>query len=273
MMLGLLPSAAGHGSMARTFVTAFALPFLALLAACPSDRPPIECVDNTSCGLAAEGECRVNPETGHQFCAYPDGECPSGYRWSDYDVEEPISGECYAPSPIDAGTDGAPPDGAIQARFDVGYVSEWVVGGEPQTMTEYEWIRIVNMGSAPLDLTTGRVTNIAVSDDRFPITATWQTVTTVLDPGKAAGRLSTRASPVIVSNGLVSEPAQDAVEGLLQFRVASFPPSGAWFGVQVEITIEIGNARATLPLVVGNSGTNPTPMATQGARVSSVPVP
>lgn len=246
---------------------------VALLAACTGGRPPIECVDNTSCGLAPDGECRVNNQTGNQFCAYPDQECASGFRWSDYDVEEPISGECYAPAAIDGGVDGPMSDGSVQARFDVGYVSEWTIGGEPQTMTEYEWIRVVNMGSAPLDLTGGRVTNVAISDNRFTITATWQTVTTVLNPGNSAGRLSTRASPVIVSNGLVPEPAQDAVEGLLQFRIASFPPSGAWFGVQVEIAIEIGNARATLPLVVGQSGTNTTPMATMGARVSSVPVP
>ncbi len=243
------------------------------LAGCPAPQAFIECIDDTNCALAGGGQCLPNPVTGHQFCAYPDGDCASGFRWSDYDVEEGISGECFATPPIDAGTDVGNPDGGGQVSFDVGFVSEWVIGGEPQSMTEYEWIRVVNTSSMPLDLSVGQVTNVSISDNRFTITSTWQTVTTVLDPGKSAGRLSTRASPVIVSNGLVSEPAQDTVEGLLQLRITSFPPSGAWFGVQVEITIQIGNARATLPLVVGQSGTDMTPMATLGARVSSVPVP
>lgn len=70
--------------------------FVALvLAGCPVDPPPfIECEDQTSCGLAVGGQCLVNPATGHQFCAYPDGACPSGLRWSDYDVEASISGVC-----------------------------------------------------------------------------------------------------------------------------------------------------------------------------------
>jgi hypothetical protein len=62
---------------------------------CPPDPPDfIECQDQTSCGLAVGGQCLVNPETGHQFCAYPDQACPSGMRWSDLDVEGSISGMC-----------------------------------------------------------------------------------------------------------------------------------------------------------------------------------
>ncbi len=254
------------------------------LAGCPAPRDYIECVDDTSCGLAVGGECLVNADTGHRFCAYPDVECPTGFRWSDYDVEEPISGECVPAAAVDAGVDAdagtgdagtgdAPTDAAAQVAFDVGFVSQWTIGGEPTSMTEYEWIRIVNRSSAPLDLAAGQVTNVAISDNRFVITAMWQTASTVLDPGKSAGALSTRAVPFVVSNGLVTEPAQNTVEGLLQFRVSTFPPSGAWFGVQVEITVQIGNARATLPVVVGNSGTNVNPAATQGMRVSSVPIP
>ena len=84
-----------------------------LLAACPGPRQPVECIDETSCGLAAGGQCLVNPATGNQFCAYPDGTCPGGLRWSDFDVEEDISGACVVPD-LDAGTD-APPDAAIDA--------------------------------------------------------------------------------------------------------------------------------------------------------------
>ena len=72
------------------------LPHLFLLVAvalggCPGPSGFIECVDQTSCGLAVGGECLVNPETGNQFCAYPDASSPVGLRWSDYDVEDSIT--------------------------------------------------------------------------------------------------------------------------------------------------------------------------------------
>jgi hypothetical protein len=62
------------------------------LGACFTPRDFIECADQTSCGLAVGGQCLVNAATGHQFCAYPDTACPEGFRWSDYDVEDTISG-------------------------------------------------------------------------------------------------------------------------------------------------------------------------------------
>lgn len=84
------------------------------LAGCPGPSSFIECVDQTSCGLAVGGECLVNPATGHKFCAYPDGSCAGGLRWSDYDVEESISGTCVADD-RDAGVDAtdAPTDAPI----------------------------------------------------------------------------------------------------------------------------------------------------------------
>jgi hypothetical protein len=74
------------------------------LAACPGPRDFVECVDQTSCGLAVGGQCLEYPATGHQFCAYPDQGCTGGLRWSDYDVEEPISGQCVEVP--DGGIDG-----------------------------------------------------------------------------------------------------------------------------------------------------------------------
>lgn len=71
----------------------------ALLAGCPGPRQPVECVDETSCGLAVGGQCLVNQATGNQFCAYPDAACPSGLRWSDFDVEAIISGTCVEGEP------------------------------------------------------------------------------------------------------------------------------------------------------------------------------
>lgn len=79
----------------------------ALLGACHDERPFIECVDDGSCRLAPGGQCLANPETSHLFCAYPDASCPGGLRWSDLDVESPISGACVATAEPDAGVDAA----------------------------------------------------------------------------------------------------------------------------------------------------------------------
>jgi hypothetical protein len=63
------------------------------------DPPFIECIDDTSCGLHDGGHCLANAATGHSFCAYPDPACVGGLRWSDYDVEDSISGTCVAAAP------------------------------------------------------------------------------------------------------------------------------------------------------------------------------
>lgn len=91
-----------------------------LLVACSGTRAPVECIDESSCGLAAGGQCLVNVATGNQFCAYPDPTCPGGLRWSDFDVEPDISGACV--DSLDAGVDAldALPDGPPDAGGDGG---------------------------------------------------------------------------------------------------------------------------------------------------------
>lgn len=85
------------------------------LCGCPGETAiRIECIDDTSCGLAVGGHCLVNPATGNQFCAYPDAEYPDGMRWSDFDVESSISGTCVASGWPDAGMPDAPETGCVE---------------------------------------------------------------------------------------------------------------------------------------------------------------
>lgn len=97
------------------------------LAGCPTSPAYIECEDDTSCGLAVGGHCLPNPATGHQFCQYPDGTCPGGFRWSDHDVEESISGTCVADmrdggvDAIDAPIDAPINDGTIPCGLRVAF--------------------------------------------------------------------------------------------------------------------------------------------------------
>ncbi len=76
---------------------------LVALVGCPTTPDFIECRDGESCFEG--GQCLANPDTGHQFCAYEDPSCPSGMRWSDLDVEDPIAGMCVA--------DGIEPDAGV----------------------------------------------------------------------------------------------------------------------------------------------------------------
>jgi hypothetical protein len=76
----------------------------ALLTSCPIAPPPyIECTANTDCNRFGGGTCDPYAGTDHSFCTYPDPACPGGRRWSDLDVEQPISGECVGAP--DAGVD------------------------------------------------------------------------------------------------------------------------------------------------------------------------
>src|SRR5688500_6350315 len=97
---------------------------LALLAGCPP-KQDVQCVESSNCDLATGGQC-VSTTSGNQWCAYPDPNCPSGYRYSDLDVGDGLSGACVQAS-TDAGIDAAKLIDATpgSARFDVAYVDEW----------------------------------------------------------------------------------------------------------------------------------------------------
>lgn len=75
------------------------------VAGCPN-RQDVQCLDNTSCDRFASGTCRLNV-TGNRWCSYPDPSCPEGYRYSDLDVGDGVSGQCVrSSSNVDAGIDG-----------------------------------------------------------------------------------------------------------------------------------------------------------------------
>lgn len=83
------------------------VPFiLAFSAGCP--RPGnVQCLESGNCDRFPGGICQATP-SGNQWCAYPDSECPSGYRYSDLDVGDGVSGHCVMKEDpgTDAGVDG-----------------------------------------------------------------------------------------------------------------------------------------------------------------------
>lgn len=76
---------------ARSFT--FAIAVLATVG-CGS-RVLLDCEQSANCDLAAGGLCS-DPGTGRGWCAYPDSSCTSGYRYSDIEVGDGVSGVCVA---------------------------------------------------------------------------------------------------------------------------------------------------------------------------------
>lgn len=82
------------------------------VVACSYRNNAVQCEQNAHCNLNSGGAC-VATATGSQWCAYPDPECSSGYRYSDLDTGDGLSGMCTDENPDkepdtkDAGTDGS----------------------------------------------------------------------------------------------------------------------------------------------------------------------
>lgn len=69
------------------------LPLIAMAWSCLPPPPDIQCVESENCNRFSGGVCRSAP-SGSRWCSYPDSECPSGYRFSDLDVGDGLSGAC-----------------------------------------------------------------------------------------------------------------------------------------------------------------------------------
>src|ERR1051325_8185214 len=53
----------------------------------------VQCIESSNCDLHFGGVCTTAP-TGNHWCAYPDPICPNGYRYSDLDTGDGVSGQC-----------------------------------------------------------------------------------------------------------------------------------------------------------------------------------
>lgn len=85
-------------------------------AACPG-RTNVECESNDNCDLMSGGVC-LSATTGNSWCAYPDQNCPGGFRYSDVSVGDGLSGQCVDDTMMmaDGGID-SPIDAAPGANF------------------------------------------------------------------------------------------------------------------------------------------------------------
>jgi hypothetical protein len=249
---------------------------IALLAGCPA-RNNVPCAEDGHCNLAAGGTCLAGPSS-DSWCAYPDTTCPSGFRYSDFDVGDGVGGQCVGETP-DAGVDAPPdalPDSAPgQARFDVAYVNVWDLGTGAADMSEVRWARIINTASEPLDLSTATFTNVSDNHNQIVIgMAMENNAGTSLNPGFSLGALTGGASSLIVSSGMVTEPDQSGggSTGLIRITATNLPPAGTWLIVDGVGTLRIGNAFVSITVTIRSSGTGSaaTPVEAKRSNSSSI---
>lgn len=87
-------------------------------AGCGGGNKNVECKIHADCNLSPGGSCDIYAMTGNRWCSYPDAECPSDRRWSDFEVGDGLSGACQDEeiADVDAGSpDAATPDGMMAA--------------------------------------------------------------------------------------------------------------------------------------------------------------
>lgn len=73
----------------------------------------VQCDQSSSCDLSAGGVCAITTN-GNRWCSYPDVTCPSGYRYSTFQVGDGLSGVCVPQTDAGVPPDtGVPPDGTL----------------------------------------------------------------------------------------------------------------------------------------------------------------
>ncbi len=69
---------------------------LAVSWSCFPAAQDVQCLEDANCNRFTDGVCR-SAASGNRWCSYPDAVCPSGYRYSDLDVGDEVSGACTEP--------------------------------------------------------------------------------------------------------------------------------------------------------------------------------
>lgn len=89
----LPPHSAKLNVRMRTNLVAVAL--AAALAGC-GEQADVQCTQSADCDLTGGGVC-IAATNGHQWCAYPDPACDSGYRYSNQSVGDGLADTCTTP--------------------------------------------------------------------------------------------------------------------------------------------------------------------------------
>jgi hypothetical protein len=222
--------AAVHRLVAISFV---------LLAGCPN-RQNVPCSEDRHCDLSSGGACLAGPSTS-SWCAYPDSSCPSGFRYSDFDVGDGVGGTCVDDEgPKDAGIDapGVP-------AFDVAYPSEWrfSVAGPVSG-----YFLVINRGVTPLSMSSLQLKSI---DDDHPtafLRINANPLGTTIAPGQAGGSLTPLAKTVLVDSGLVTEARTDTDSDYLSIEIVNAPTGS--YDINATLKLGLDNRDIMMPMIL-----------------------
>jgi outer membrane protein assembly factor BamB len=173
------------------------------LAAC-GGRNNNQCGASSDCDLASGGMC-LAANSGNQWCAYPDPECPGGYRYSTQDIGDGVSGQCVPGNNVDpdGGMDSSttPPD-AAPAHYVVTYG-----GSGAETLTD---MHAVSGGV----LATGSLASNAMLGT-FPLTFgggyAFVVAKLVVDGSISWARSETTDGALLFAAGVGASPSGDAI--------------------------------------------------------------
>lgn len=225
--------------MRRLIVGAFLV--LAAFAACGGVNP-VQCDQNSTCDLAAGGICAI-AGTGNRWCSYPDATCASGFRYSNFQVGDGLSGVCM-PVSVDAGVD-APGDTARIPAFDVVYPREWKFSVSGPISG---YLLIVNRERTALSTNTLQVKSISDDNPVAIVRVTAPVPNTFIPSGEAGGKLSPVSKAVLVDSGLATEPRTDVDTDYLTLEVDN-APSGT-YDIQVALVLQLDNLDAPMPMLI-----------------------
>lgn len=162
----------------------------------------------------------------------------------------------------DAAPADAPPSGLIE--YDVAYINNFTL--TPDIATLGSFVAIVNMGDAPLDLST--VSIVMFTDDDVDVEwsfAQSATSTAMLSPGRAAGRLSVRAADLLADVSL-TEPRDDQI---LNFAMNLSTPASAGSSFLAEAVISVEGVQVALPISIAIGPTGGDVTLNGGQRVNA----
>jgi hypothetical protein len=133
--------------------------------------------------------------------------------------------------------------------FDVGYVDDFTLTSDINRM--FSFLVIVNMGTSPIDLST--VSVVSYTDDSPIIEWTFvqeESTTIMLEPGRAAGRLSPLAATMVLTDDVVTEPIDDMG---LNFAMEFGAPLSLGQSLRAETVVRVQGATVALPIAVNAS--------------------
>jgi hypothetical protein len=193
-------------------------------------RLNVECEVTSSCDLVSGGECVANPPTGNQWCAYPDPACPSGYRFSNFDVGDSVGGKCVEATAAtqDAGLFDAP----STAAFEIVYGDDWRIAVDA---TNDGWFLLVATGADDPDLTTLQVRGVTDTHPVAIVRVTSSSPPGVLGHGHVGGKIS--VDNMQLYSTAFGEPREFTNQSLLALQLLDAPAGDYSFDAHVDLSV------------------------------------